>query len=469
MEVLHISAECFPVAKVGGLADVVGALPKYQNNLGASAKVIMPFYLNKFKKNRKFDLEFESNLALGDKNYTFQILKIKAKLGFPLFLVKIPELLDRENVYGYDDDTERFLAFQIAVLDWVLQNKKKPDLVHFHDNHTGFIPFLMSHTKKYKALKEIPTVLTIHNAQYQGQFEYDKLHLIPEFDKEHIGLLDWSGQINPLATAIKCAWKITTVSPNYLEELSHHANGLENLLAHEKQKSLGVLNGIDTKVWNPETDNMLEKNYALSNVIFGKKFNKKLLCKQFNLDPEKPLFSFIGRLVYEKGADLFPEAFYKTLLKHDINILVLGSGNPETENQLKTLTTTFNDKYNVYIGYNEVLAHQIYAASDFLLMPSRVEPCGLNQMYALRYGTIPIVRRIGGLKDTVIDIGDEGGFGICHNQVSVKDIIYSIDRAVEFYKNQKEFKKVRRNCMKIDHSWDKSAKEYLSLYKSLIN
>lgn len=469
MEVLHISAECFPVAKVGGLADVVGALPKYQNNLGVSAKVIMPFYLNKFTKNKKFDLVFESNLVLGDKNYTFQILKLKAKIGFSLFLVKIPKLLDRENVYGYDDDTERFLAFQIAVLDWVLQNKKKPDLVHFHDHHTGFIPFLMSHAKKYKVLKEIPTVLTIHNAQYQGQFGYDKLHLIPEFDKKHIGLLDWSGQINPLATAIKCAWKITTVSPSYLEELSQQANGLESLLAHEKQKSLGVLNGIDTKIWNPETDSMLKKNYTLTSVQSGKKFNKKLLCKQFNLDPSKPLFSFIGRLVYEKGADLFPEAFYKTLLKYDINILVLGSGNPETENQLKTLITTFNNKYNVYIGYNEELAHQIYAGSDFLLMPSRVEPCGLNQMYALRYGTIPIVRSIGGLKDTVIDIDDEGGFGICHDKVSTEDIIYSIGRAVEFYKNQKEFKKVRRNCMKIDHSWDKSAKEYLSLYKSLIN
>jgi len=214
---------------------------------------------------------------------------------------------------------------------------------------------------------------------------------------------------------------------------------------------------------------MLEKNYGLTNVQSGKKINKKLLCKQFNLDPKKPLFSFIGRLVYEKGADLFPEAFYKTLLKHDINILVLGSGNPETESQLKTLTTTFSDKYNVYIGYNEMLAHQIYASSDFLLMPSRVEPCGLNQMYALRSGTIPIVRKIGGLKDTVIDIDDKGGFGICHDQVSIEHMVFSIERAVGFYQNQKEFKKVRKNCMKIDHSWDKSAKEYLSLYKSLIN
>jgi len=469
MEVLHISAECFPVAKVGGLADVVGALPKYQNNLGANAKVIMPFYLNKFTKNRKFDLLFEGSLTLGDKNYTFQILNLKTRLGFSLFLVKIPELLDRENVYGYDDDTERFLAFQIAVLDWVLHKKTKLDLVHLHDYHTGFIPFLMLHAKKYKALKDIPTVLTIHNAQYQGEFNYNKLNLLPEFDLKNTGLIDWYGKINPLATATKCAWRVTTVSPSYAIELTQKSNGLEGLLWSEKQKLTGILNGIDFKVWNPETDNMLEKNYALSNVVSGKKINKKLLCKQFNLDPNKPLFSFIGRLVYEKGADLFPEAFYKTLLKHDINILVLGSGNTETENQLKTLTTTFSDKYNVYIGYNEVLAHQIYAGSDFLLMPSRVEPCGLNQMYALRYGTIPIVRRIGGLKDTVIDIGDEGGFGICHDQVSVEDIVYSIGRAVEFYKNQEEFKKVCKNCMKIDHSWDKSAKEYLSLYKSLIN
>jgi starch synthase len=467
MSVIHVSAECFPVAKVGGLADVVGALPIYQNNLGIDSKVIMPYYANAYTKKRKFDITYKGKLKLGEISYDFQILKLKADLGFPLFLVKIRKLLDLENVYGYDNDTERFLAFQIAVLNWVIQTKVKPSLIHCHDNHTGIIPFMMSHVKKYASLKNIPTILTIHNAQYQGQFGYKKLHLIPMFDKKHVGLLDWDGLINPLASGIKCAWKVTTVSPSYLVELTQKANGLESLLAHEKSKSVGILNGIDTKIWNPETDKLIVKNYAKNNIQSGKKVNKNSLCKRFDLDRTKPLFSFIGRLVYEKGADLFPDIFYKALLKNDINILVLGSGDKEVEAKLKSLNNHFKNKYNSFMGYDEELAHQIYAGSDFLLMPSRVEPCGLNQMYALRYGTIPVVRRIGGLKDTVIDIGD-GGFGICHDQVSVEDVCSSMVRAVDLYNDQSKFKKIRNKSMQIDHSWDKSTKEYISLYNSII-
>lgn len=468
MNILNISAECFPIAKVGGLADVVGALPKYQNNLGISTEVIMPYYANSFTKDNDFDTVFENKLALGNKVYKFQILQLKRDLGYPLFMVKIEGLLDREQVYSYDDDTERFLAFQIAVLDWVLSRKVKPSLIHCHDHHTGFIPFMMSHGNKYKPLKEIPTVLTIHNAQYQGQFSFDKVNYLPEFDNSKIGLLDWDGQINPLAAAIKCAWHITTVSPSYLDELSKKANGLENLLLNEKSKSTGILNGIDDKVWDPETDSLISKNYSVKTVQSGKKASKNKLCKQFGFDKTKPLFSFIGRLVYEKGADLFPDIFYKALLNNDISILVLGSGDKKVEANLKALEVHFKGKYNAYIGYDEHLAHEIYAGSDFLLMPSRVEPCGLNQMYALRYGTIPIVRSIGGLKDTIIDIGDKKGFGICHDETTIKDVCFSIERGVSFYKNQKEFRKIRNKCMKINHSWDKSAQEYISLYKSLI-
>lgn len=440
MNIIHVSAECFPVAKVGGLADVVGALPIYQNNLGITSKVIMPYYTNAYTKKSKFDIAYKSKLKLGNISYDVQILKLRTNLGFPLFLVKVPGLLDRKNVYSYKDDTERFLAFQIAVLDWVMKGKVKPSLIHCHDNHTGIIPFMMSHSKKYSSLKNIPTILTIHNAQYQGQFSYKKLNLVPKFNKKHIGLLDWDGLINPLASAIKCAWKVTTVSPSYLIELTQKANGLESLLLHEKSKSIGILNGIDTKVWNPETDKLIVKNYSKNTIQSGKKANKNILCKRFGLNKSKPLFSFIGRLVYEKGADLFPDIFYKALLKNDINILVLGSGDKEVEAKLKSLNNHFKNRYNSFMGYDEELAHQIYAGSDFLLMPSRVEPCGLNQMYALRYGTIPIVRRIGGLKDTVIDIGD-GGFGICHDQASVKDVCSSIVRAAVLYKDQYKFKK----------------------------
>jgi starch synthase len=211
-------------------------------------------------------------------------------------------------------------------------------------------------------------------------------------------------------------------------------------------------------------DKLLKKKISISNTKSGKRANKLNLCKRFNLDINKPLFSFIGRLVYEKGADMLPAIFYKSLIKEEINILILGSGDVKVEAELKSLDNPFRNSYASYIGYNEGLAHQIYAGSDFLLMPSRVEPCGLNQMYALRYGTVPVVRRTGGLRDTVIDI-DDGGFGICHNKASVEDVVNSIDRAIQLYKNKDEFNNIRKICMQIDHSWDISEREYLSLYK----
>lgn len=212
---------------------------------------------------------------------------------------------------------------------------------------------------------------------------------------------------------------------------------------------------------------LIGKNYSISDIQSGKATNKSNLCKRFNLDESKPLFSFIGRLVYEKGADLLPAVIYKTLLKKEISILILGSGDLSVEAELNSLNIHFKNSYASYIGYDEELAHRIYAGSDFFLMPSRVEPCGLGQMYAMRYGTIPIVRRIGGLKDTVIDIGD-GGFGICHDQASVDDVVYSIKRAVVLYNDPSYFEETRKKCMQIDHSWGKSAQEYITLYKSLI-
>ncbi|WP_097129807.1 glycogen synthase [Pedobacter xixiisoli] len=467
MEIIHLSAECYPVAKVGGLGDVVGALPKYQNKLGHVAKVVMPAYNSKFLYENEFETVYDGWVKVASTNYQARILREKTnKLGFDIFLVHIAGLFDREGVYGYSDDTERFIAFQIAALDWIAQWEHRPDVVHVHDHHTGLIPFMLGNCNQYRHLSQIPTVLTIHNAQYQGQFGWDKLHYFPPFDLINTNKLDWDNAINPLASAIKCAWRVTTVSPSYLEEISHVANGLEGLLSQERGKSIGVLNGIDTEVWNPQKDKMIVKGFNARTIESGKKANKEELCRVFNLDSTKPLFTFIGRLVGEKGADLLPDIFYNALAQSDgeINILVLGSGDSHVEDRLNEITHHYAGRYNAYIGYNEALSHQIYAGADFLLMPSRVEPCGLNQMYALRYGTIPIVRRIGGLKDTVIDIGD-GGFGICHDQTSVWDVGHAIGRAYELYLDQDKVKEIRRYMMSIDHSWDNSAQQYIDIYQ----
>jgi starch synthase len=471
MNLFHISAECFPVAKVGGLADVVGALPKYLNQLGHVAKVVIPGYDNKFTSENEFDTIHEGKLKMGWFEFSYTILKEKTnKLGFELYLIAIPQLFDRPNVYSYDDDTERFTAFQIAFLNWLTETKQVPDVLHCHDHHTGLIPFMVQNCFNYHDLKSVPTVLTIHNGQYQGWFGFDKLQYLPEFQASKLGFLEWNGVINHLASAIKCAWKVTTVSPSYLDEISHSANGLENLLRFERPKSIGILNGIDTQIWNAKTDEMLVSNYSKTNYKKGKNENKKFLCEQFNLDVNKPLFTFIGRLVGEKGADLLPEAIDVILHRNpnEINVLILGSGDKNVENSLEKLKEHYPGNYNCYIGYNEKLAHIIYAGADFLLMPSRVEPCGLNQMYALRYGTIPIVRRTGGLKDTVVDIGD-GGFGICHDNVSLYDINHSVTRAIDLFLDTKKMDETIKSTMQIDHSWDKVATEYSAVYQSLTN
>lgn len=467
MKIIHISAECYPVAKVGGLADVVGSLPKYQNAPNIISQVIMPFYDNKFAKNNLFSTVYKANLNLGDASYEFRILTLKEKtLAFDVFFIDVPELLFKEFVYSFDD-TERFLAFQIAALDWMLTWETHPDIIHCHDHHTGLIPFMLQESFKYETFRKIPNILTIHNAQYQGWFSHEKTGLIPSFDSNRIGLLDWGGHINPLAAGIKCAWKVTTVSPSYMEELKINANGLESLLSSESTKCSGILNGIDWHVWNPETDPYIIKNYSKKTVKSGAKANKKYLCDTFNLDFKKPLFVFIGRLVEEKGSDLFPEIFKRALEKNNATILLLGSGNKFVENQLEALKNDYLGRYNAFIGYDEKLSHIMYAGADFLLMPSRVEPCGLNQMYALRYGTVPVVRRIGGLKDTVIDISEKNGFGICHDLVTVLEISEAIDRAISLYEDQAQYNDIRSTIMTIDHSWNVSAQEYINLYNSI--
>ena len=471
MDIFHIAAECYPVAKVGGLGDVVGALPKYQNNAGHLVSVVVPCYDTKFINENVFECVYNGHVKLGKFNFPFHILKEKtAKLGFDLYLVQIPELFDRKHVYGYEDDIERFLSFQIATLDWIITRSEVPDIINCHDHHTGLIPFMMLYANKYVKIRKIPTVITIHNSIYQGQFGFDKLYYLPEFDLSKVTVLEWDNKINSLATAIKCAWAVTTVSPNYLNEINYSAYGLESLFNLIRHKSKGILNGIDIEVWNPAIDKMLAFNYSIKNLVKGKQENKEELCSQFDLDPTKPLFSFIGRLLEEKGADLLPHAAAIALSENykEINILVLGSGNPEIENQLSHLLTSFKGNYNVFIGYSEELAHLIYAGSDFLLMPSRVEPCGLNQMYAMKYGTIPIVRRTGGLKDTVIDFGDEGN-GICHDQASTVDICYSIQRAVILYKDKKKINDIRKVGMKLDHSWESVCQEYIQLYNLILN
>lgn len=470
MEIIHVSAECYPYAKVGGLADVVGALPKYQQELGHIAKVVIPMHRTKFLLENEWTVEHKGSIMMGNSYYDYTIIKEKTnKLDFDLYCVDINGLLDRENIYSYSDDTERFTAFQIAVVDWLSRWMHRPDVVHVHDHHTGLIPFMMRNCYAYRHLGGIPTVLTIHNAQYQGWMSWDNSNYIPAWDNWKSGLLEWDNMINPLACAVKCADKVTTVSPSYMEELMVSANGLELLFNYERGKCTGILNGIDNVIWDPVTDTYILDNFSVKDAEAGKKLNKKSLCKEFGLDAKLPLFIFIGRLVGEKAADLLPQAITESLgqLGNKMNFLILGSGDRNVEDLLSYLNGHFAGYYNSRIGYNEKLAHQMYAGADFLLMPSRVEPCGLNQMYALRYGTIPIVRSTGGLKDTVVDFGEPGGYGLRFNNASVWDITYSIHRAVELYDDKEMMTEIVDKIMQIDNSWENSAQKYIDLYQSI--
>lgn len=472
MEIIHVSAECYPVAKAGGLGDVVGALPKYQTLAGHTAKVVMPMYRTKFLMDNEWEVVHKGYTNLGSWWFIYTIIKEKTnKLGFDLYLVDINGLLDREKIYGYSDDAERFTAFQICVVDWISAWKHFPDVIHVHDYHAGLIPFMIRYCYRYQQLQRIPTVLTIHNAEYQGWMGWDKSHFIPEWDNWKTGMLEWNNTINPLASGVKCAWKVTTVSHSYLEELRFAANGLEALFEYEKGKCVGILNGIDTKVWDPETDIYLDNHYSIHTRREGKLKSKKILCDRFDLDIEKPLIVFIGRLVGEKGADLIPQAIGDSFyyIGRKMSFLILGSGFPNIEYQLEGLRALSKSDYSIYIGYNESLSHLMYSGADFILMPSRVEPCGLNQMYAMRYGTVPIVRNTGGLRDTVIDYGDADGYGIRFNNPVVGDITQSVWRAVELYQDQEKIDKVRGIIMQLDFSWETSVNQYLDLYQSLVH
>ncbi|HVZ25535.1 MAG TPA: glycogen synthase [Sediminibacterium sp.] len=470
MEIIHVSAECYPVAKAGGLGDVVGALPKYQTAAGHIAKVVMPMYRTKFLYDNDWTVDFKGSANLGNWFFDYTIIKEPTnKLGFDLFLVDINGLLDRNKIYGYDDDSERFTAFQIAVVNWMRHWEHQPDIVHCHDHHTGLIPFMMQYCYDYLSLRSVPTVFTIHNAQYQGWMDWGKSRYIPRWDLWKRGMLEWAENINPLASAVKCANKVTTVSRSYMEELRYNSNGLEMLFEYEKGKCTGILNGIDTEVWDPATDKYLTDHFDLTNLTAGKQANKTALCNRFGLDPNKPLFIFIGRLVGEKAADILPDAIRSSLYHtgNAANFLVLGSGETQVEWELQQMVEPYRGSFHAVIGYDEKLSHQMYAGADFLLMPSRVEPCGLNQMYAMRYGTMPLVRSTGGLKDTVTDMGDPDGFGIRFNHASVWDLDYSIGRALSVYADNAQMAKMRSHMMQIDHSWENTVEAYTQLYQGL--
>ena len=476
MRILHISAECYPAAKAGGLGDVVGALPKYLNRTGTPTGVIIPKYHNDWMLSHSFRQVYQGSVRLHDSFVPFRVEAYEgADLGYPIYVVDIPGKFDRPGIYAdpqggwYQDEVERFLCFQQAVLQWVVSLPERPQILHCHDHHTGLIPFLVQFGLEYQSLSRTPTVFTIHNGEYHGAFDWDRLHLLPFFQTEARPLLEWDHRMNPLASAIRCAWRMTTVSPTYLQELMTFANGLEGLLRTEADKATGILNGIDTQVWNPRTDPFLAGHLDGSLEAY-KQHNKQVLAHRFNVNLQLPVITFIGRLVREKGADLLPDLLAQVLNSGlQVAFIILGTGEPYLHDAFRGMLYYFQGRLDVALEYNEGLAHQLYAGSDFLFMPSRVEPCGLNQMYAMRYGTVPIVRSVGGLRDTVPDIGeaDGQGRGLRFDHFNLDDAHNAIWRSFELYHNSARLNEVRHRAMAVDFSWEKAADNYLTIYNQL--
>ena len=467
MKIFNLSLECYPVAKVGGLGDVVGALPKYLNKMeGVEASVIMPWYNKPFVHEHEFDIVFDGWIHQSHHTFQVQVMKEKSKvLGFDLYLVKIPGLLDRDNPYGYWDESQQFLAFQHGVLHWLTAMHIRPDILHCHDYHTGLVPFMIENCPEFSFLKGVKTIGTIHNGEYQGQMKWEMLNYFPWFYGEQWGLLDWDGMINPLAAMIKCCHAFNAVSEGYLQELYQSFRGLEGLVRQEHAKAYGIINGIDSDVWDPATDSFLDYNFSRDEAETGKRKNKVELCKEYGLNPDLPLFGFIGRFAGEKGADLLPDIIWKSIQETygALNIIILGSGDKNIEHQLSELTKYYSN-FALDLGYKEYLSHKIYASSDFLLMPSRVEPCGLNQMYAMRYGTVPIVSYTGGLRDTVEDIAT-GGSGLNFGDATAEDAVHAIHRALHIYHQAELMTDLVQSNMSFDFSWEKSAQKYMEMYR----
>lgn len=466
-QAVHVAAECYPIAKVGGLGDVVGAMPKYLNAAGIKTCVIIPLYNQKWNATHP-SLPIHHGILQGQHfNIRYFIRKVSGTdLSFDVFMVDIPELLFREGVYGYNDDALRFLFFQQAALDWICSWESKPEIIHCHDHHSGLIPFMMQYCQKFASLNQIKTIFTIHNGLYTGAFHWTLSKYFPDFPFQAQGMLEWDEHINPLASGIKCCHRLTAVSAGYLDELKYQSNPMHWLYNEYWQKSKGIANGIDTAVWNPETDRYLSIK-SEGDIEQFKIENKKAVCNSSGLNKELPLIVFIGRLNTEKGGELLTAAIGQYLFhRRNINFYILGSGADSIENNVRYLTGVYGNLVANYIGYNEALAHRLYAAADFLIMPSIIEPCGLNQMYAMRYGTIPIVRAVGGLKDTVIDFGDSNGYGIRFNNAETGDIIHCLGRSIELYHDKSRLTEIRKRITSLDFSWTRVVEEYIAIYKN---
>jgi starch synthase len=477
MKIAMISPEIAPFAKTGGLADVVETLSLALARRGHELSLIMPAYRSVLEG--EFALT-ESPLKLSapvsNREVGFSLLETSLGENTSVYFVRADQYYDREFLYGtaagdYPDNAERYVFFSRAAME-VLRHRPV-DIVHGHDWQGALsIVGLKAQRERYRDLAAAKTVFTIHNLGFQGIFWEPDWHLL-NLDRSLFtpGHLEFFGKINLLKGALVHADKITTVSPSYAEEIMtpEQGFGLDGVLRERAQDVIGILNGVDYSRWNPETDPFIAQRYGEKNLT-GKRTCKKALQLHLGLPPDskKPLLGMISRLTPQKGLDLI-EALLDQLITGDIQLALLGSGDPHYEEFFTEAGARFPAKIAARIGFDEALAHQIEAGADIFLMPSLYEPCGLNQMFSLKYGTIPVVRSVGGLKDTVEDYSGERGVGtgFVFHDYHPQALLEAIDRALQVFEDKRAWTTLRRRAMSMNFSWDRSAEAYSEVYQAL--
>ena len=472
MKVLYAASEALPFIASGGLGDVAGSLPQALRKRLIGCRVVMPLYDN-IKQELKDSMKFIANISVpvAWRRQYCGIFEARAG-GVIYYLLDNQYYFKRDSLYGFYDDAERFAFFSRAILEIIPHIGFKPDIIHCNDWQTALTPVYYSTMyANQPGYENIKTVFTIHNIQYQGVYGEELLDNVVGINHADKNLLEYDGTVNLMKGAIECANAVTTVSPSYAKEILDpwYSHGLDTILKERSFKLRGILNGIDVINYNPETDKDIFKNYTADNVR-GKYANKTELQKLLGL-PEKsdtPVMGMVTRLVSHKGLDLCKAVLDELLATTDIQLVVLGSGDYQYEEFFRGLAARYPEQVGLCLGFIPDLARKIYAGSDLFLMPSKSEPCDLSQMVALRYGTIPIVRETGGLRDSVRDSGDGEGNGFVFSSYNAHDMLHAIRRACEGYLDKEGWQILVKRAMDSDNSWGKSANEYKRMYKEVL-
>ena len=475
MKILYATSEAVPFCKTGGLADVAGSLPPALAEQNAEVAVILPMYRrvkDKFGEELKF--ECYDFVDLGWRHCYCGLFSVE-KDGVTWYFIDNEQYFNRPDLYGYDDDNERFAFFSRAVVRMLHHLKFWPDVIHCNDWQTALIPiYLKDDGVREEQFRSIKTALSVHNVEYQGRTGLDALGNIFGLDAgwANDGTIMMDGDVNLLKGALLCADAINAVSPTYANELkqAYFAHRLEGIMSQCDYKLSGVLNGIDMKRYDPAADAVITKNYSIADMS-GKAENKAALQRMMGLkeEAETPIIALVSRLVSHKGLDLICEVLHD-IMELPVQVVILGKGDQRFEEFFDWAAKQYPGRLGVRLDYNEALSMAIYSGADLFLMPSKSEPCGLSQMIAMRYGTVPIVRETGGLKDTVHAYQAEfdSGNGFSFAEYNAQDMLYVIRQAVELYKNEPEaFARLRQRAMEGDFSWARSAKEYLNIYYTI--